>query len=150
MIVDTLDNATQYFGLGERIASALQYLQDNDCTKLAVEKIPIHGDQVYVLVQDNTTKPREQGVWEAHRKYIDVQYVAFGVEEMGYANIKTLTVKKSYDEKDDYGLFEGAGSFVTVPAGSFTIFSPEDGHIPGSAVDDKPAAVRKIVVKVAV
>jgi len=150
MIIDTLDNATQYFGLGERIASALQYLQDNDCTKLAVEKIPIHGDQVYVLVQDNTTKPREQGVWEAHRKYIDVQYVAFGVEEMGYANIKTLTVKKSYDEKDDYELFDGVGSFVTVPAGSFTIFFPEDGHIPGSAVDDKPAAVRKIVVKVAV
>jgi YhcH/YjgK/YiaL family protein len=150
MIVDTLDNATQYFGLGERIASALQYLQDNDCTKLAVEKIPIHGDQVYVLVQDNTTKPREQGVWEAHRKYIDVQYVAFGVEEMGYANIKTLTVKKSYDEKDDYELFDGVGNFVTVPAGSFTIFFPEDGHIPGSAVDDKPAAVRKIVVKVAV
>ena len=39
---------------------------------------------------------------------------------------------------------------VTVPAGSFTIFFPEDGHIPGCAVDDKPAAVRKVVVKVAV
>ena len=25
-----------------------------------------------------------------------------------------------------------------------------DGHIPGSAVDDKPAAIRKVVVKVAV
>jgi len=150
MIVDTLDNAARYFGLGERIALALQYLQDNDCTKLAVEEIPIRGDQVYVLVQDNTTKPREQGVWESHRKYVDVQFVAAGVEEMGYANIKTLTEKTSYDEKDDYGLFEGAGSFVTVPAGSFTIFFPEDGHIPGCAVDDKPAAVRKIVVKVAV
>ena len=51
-------------------------------------KIPIQGDQVFALVRDNTTKPRAQGTWEAHRKYIDVQFLAAGVEEMGYANIK--------------------------------------------------------------
>ena len=63
-----------------------------------------------------------------------MQFVATGVEEMGYANIKTLTEKKSYDEKDDYKLLDVAGSFVTVRAGSFTIFFPEDGHIPGCTV----------------
>lgn len=150
MITDTLDNAARYFALGERIAMALKYLSDNDCTKLSVGKIPIQGDQIFALVQDNTTKSRDQGVWEAHRKYIDVQFVAAGVEEMGYANIRTLTVKKPYDEQADYALFDGTGSFVTVPVGSFSIFFPEDGHIPGSAVDGKPAAVRKVVVKVAV
>ena len=150
MIVDTLDNSTRYFVHGDRIATALKYLRDNDCTALPVGNIPIQGDQIFALVQDNTTKLREQGVWEAHRKYIDVQFVAAGVEEMGYANIQTLTVKKPYDEQADYALFDGCGSFVTVPAGSFTIFFPEDGHIPGSAVDGKPAAVRKVVVKVAV
>ncbi len=150
MILDTLDNATRYSGLGERIVAALKYLGENDCTKLPIGKIPIQGEQIYALVQDNTTKTRDQGVWEAHRKYIDVQFVAAGVEEMGYANIKTLTVKKPYDELVDFALFDGTGSFVTVPAGSFTIFFPEDGHIPGSAVDGQPAAVRKVVVKVAV
>ena len=150
MIVDTLDNAALFYELGDRIALALQFLQENDCTKLPAKKIPVQGDEVYALVQDYTTRPREQGVWEAHRKYIDVQYVADGVEQMGYANIKMLTVKKSYDEGDDYELYDGAGSLVTVPAGSFAIFFPEDGHIPGVAMDDKPAAVRKVVVKVAV
>ena len=150
MVVDTLKNASRYAGLGERIVTALKYLAENDCTRLAVGKIPIQGEQVFALVQDNTTKPREHGGWEAHRKYIDVQFVAAGVEEMGYANIDTLTVKKPYDETADYALFEGQGSFVKVPAGSFTIFFPQDGHIPGSAIDDQPAAVRKVVVKVAV
>ncbi len=150
MIVDTLDNAARYCGLGERIATALNYLRDTDCTKLGVGKIPIQGEQIFALVQDNTTKTRDQGVWEAHRKYIDVQFVAAGVEEMGYANIKTLTVKKPYDEQADYALFDGIGIFLTVPAGSFAIFFPEDGHIPGSAVDGQPASVRKVVVKVAV
>ena len=150
MILDTLNNAARYFVFGERIATALKYLQDNDCIQLPVGKIPIQGEQIYALVQDNTTKFREQGIWEAHRKYIDVQFVAAGVEQMGYANIHTLTVKNPYDEQADYALFDGCGSFVTVPAGSFTIFFPEDGHITGSAIDEQPAAVRKVVVKVAV
>lgn len=150
MIVDRLDNAALYFGLGERIAVALKYLKDNDCTKLPVGKIPIQGEQVFAIVQDNITKPRAQGLWESHRKYIDVQFVAAGIEEMGIANILTLTVNKPYDEKTDCALYLGNGSFVTVPTGSFTVFFPEDGHIPGSAINDKPSAVRKVVVKVAV
>ena len=123
MIIDTLDNAARYFVHGERIATALKYLKDNDCTKLPVGKIPIQGEQIYALVQDNTTKIREQGVWEAHRKYIDVQFVAVGVEQMGYANINTLTVKKPYDEQADYALFDGLAP--THQCGSDTI-RPED------------------------
>ena len=87
---------------------------------------------------------RTQGTWEAHRKYIDVQFVAAGVEEMGYANVKTLTIKKSYDERDDYSLFDGAGSFVTIPTGSFTFFFPEDGHIPGAAADENQRSFARL------
>ncbi|MGE0609186.1 MAG: YhcH/YjgK/YiaL family protein, partial [Pirellulales bacterium] len=107
-------------------------------------------EQLFALVQDNTTKPREHGVWEAHRKYIDVQFVASGTEEMGHANIHGLTVKQPYDEPRDVALFTGGGSYVVVPAGCFTIFFPEDGHIPGLALGNQPAPVRKVVVKVAV
>jgi YhcH/YjgK/YiaL family protein len=128
----------------------LQYLQEHDGTRLPLGKTPIDGDQIFALVQDNTTKPKAEGVWEAHRKYIDVQFVAAGVEQMGWAKVDTLTVKKPYDADADYALFDGPGDFLTVPAGSFTIFFPQDGHIPGVAVNDQPSAVRKIVVKVAV
>lgn len=150
MVLDTLTNAARYYSFGERIETALKYLQNTDCTQLPVGKIAIRGDEIYALVQDNTTKLRADGVWEAHRKYIDVQFVAAGVEQMGYANVGTLTVKQPYDEVKDYALFTGEGSYVTVPAGSFTIFFPQDGHIPGSAVNEQPAAVRKVVIKVAV
>lgn len=150
MILDTLANAGRYTLLAPRIAAALKFLRDNDCAALPVGKTPIQGDQLFALVQDNTTKPREQGQWEAHRKYIDVQFVAAGVEQMGWANIGALAVKKPYDEPTDVAFFDGPGSFVTVPAGSFTIFFPEDAHIPGVAVNDLPAAVRKVVIKAAV
>jgi YhcH/YjgK/YiaL family protein len=149
MIVDKLENASLYFGLGERITAGLRYLKENDCTRLPPGKQTIRGEQIFALVQDNTTKPRTEGKWEAHKKYIDIQFVASGDEEMGYANVNTLKVQKPYDEIDDYALFEGLGSFVLVPPGSFAIFFPEDGHMPGVAVNGKSSAVRKIVVKVA-
>ena len=150
MISDSLTNANLYYGLGGRIAKALRYPQEHDGTSLPLGKTPIDGEQIFALVQDNTTKPKAEGVWEAHRRYIDVQFVAAGVEQMGWAKVDTLTVKKSYDADADYALFDGPGDFLTVPAGSFTIFFPQDGHIPGVAVNDQPSAVRKIVVKVAV
>ncbi|MCC7419965.1 MAG: YhcH/YjgK/YiaL family protein [Planctomycetaceae bacterium] len=149
MILDSLDRAATYYGLGNRIAMALRYLQENDCTKLAAGRIPIDGDNVYALVQDYTSKKREDGVWEAHRRHIDVQFVAAGVEEMGYAPLASLTERTPYDEKKDFALFNGPGNFVTVPAGHFTIFFPQDGHIPGLASEGQQSPVRKVVVKVA-
>ena len=150
MIVDRLENASLYSNLAPRVTTALAYLRDKDFASMEPGRYDIQGDEIYAMVQEYTTKDANEVKWEAHRQYIDVQYVADGVEQMGYANIKMLAVKKSYDEGDDYELYDGAGSLVTVPAGSFAIFFPEDGHIPGVAMDDKPAAVRKVVVKVAV
>ena len=148
MILDSLDRAATYAGLGSRIALALKFLQDNDCTKLPAGKMPIDGDNVYALVQDYQSKPRSEGVWEAHRRHLDVQFVAAGIEEMGYAPLASLTPRTPYDETKDFELFNGPGNFVTVPAGHFTIFYPQDGHIPGLAAEGNPAPVRKVVVKV--
>ena len=150
MVIDSLQNSHLYVGLGPRIATALRYLQDHDATQLPLGKTPIEGDLIFALVQDNTTKPRADGVWEAHRKYIDVQFVGAGVEQMGWASLAGLTVKKPYDEAADFALFEGTGQYLTVPAGHFTIFFPGDAHIPGLAVNDQPTTVRKVVIKVAV
>ncbi|MFN8711028.1 MAG: YhcH/YjgK/YiaL family protein [Planctomyces sp.] len=47
-------------------------------------------------------------------------------------------------------LYEGDGNMITVPAGWFTVFFPEDGHKPCAAVNDRPSPVRKVVVKIAV
>ena len=149
MILDSLDRAATYSGLGDRIARALKFLQENDCVKLPAGKLPIDGDNVYALVQDYQSKPRSEGVWEAHRRHIDVQFVAAGIEEMGYAPLASLTTRTPYDETKDFELVNGPGNFVTVPAGHFTIFFPQDGHIPGLAAEGQPAAVRKVVVKVA-
>ncbi len=148
MIIDSIKNAALYKGTGARIQVALEYLAKTDFATMAPGRYDIDGNNVYALVQHYQTKPREKGLWEAHRRYLDVQYVAAGIESMGYAQIGSLTVTQPYSPEKDCELFAGAGDFVTARAGTFVIFFPEDGHMPCIA-SAEPAAVRKVVVKVA-
>lgn len=149
MVVDKLTNASLYAPAGSRIAKAFEFLRRSDLATLADGRYEIDGANVFALVQSYETKSREVGKWEAHRKYIDVQYVASGDECMGYANLADLKISKEYDAKDDYLLAEGSGDFVRVRPGMFTIFHPQDAHMPCTSVQN-PSRVKKVVVKVAV
>jgi YhcH/YjgK/YiaL family protein len=99
-----------------------------------------------VLVQEYVTKPVEQGLWEAHRKYIDVQYMVNGAERMGVANLRTMQLGEYVSEKD-FQAMSGTGNYLDVFAGAFTIFFPDDAHMPGLQTND-PESVRKVVLKV--
>lgn len=136
-------------GLRSRIQAALHYLQTADLANAPVGKVEIDGSRVFALIQAYNTKPRAKGFWEAHRQYIDVQYVVQGEELMGFANLAQLRAEE-YDAQRDFLPLHGEGSFIRLPAGMFTLFTPEDAHMPGMALDDQPQPVKKVVVKVAV
>lgn len=161
MIVDQLSNVDSpfyagllrshggSFKLAERLTLGLSFLQDTDVLALGPSRIELDGDKVFAMIQHYDTKPRSQGFWEAHRKYIDIQYVAAGEELMGYANIVHLDAG-DYDAAKDFMLLQGEGSFIHMYPGTFIILGPQDAHMPQIAVDDKPQPVKKVVVKVAV
>jgi YhcH/YjgK/YiaL family protein len=146
MIIDRLENSGTYTGLGRGIDSALNFLKTTDLEKAGEGRHDIDGDAVYALVMDYTTKPASEGVWEAHRRYIDVQYVVSGVERIGYTHLDTLAAEP-YNEEGDYLFLKGSGDFVLLPTGTFIILWPQDAHIPGTSVD-QPSPVRKVVIKV--
>ena len=83
MIVDRIENAELYTALSPRIAMALRALRDTDLATREVGRYELDGDRVFALIHRYETKPVEKGIWEAHRKYIDVQYVARGDEQKG-------------------------------------------------------------------
>jgi YhcH/YjgK/YiaL family protein len=149
MIADTLNNASQYMNLSHGIAAALNFLKTQDLKNLSLGRHDIDGDNCFALVQVYDTKPTNQGKWEAHRKYLDVQFVVDGAERMGYAPVTTLAITNEYDPSLDVAFFQGEGDFLTIQAGSFAIFAPQDAHMPQMAVC-QPQSVRKIVVKVRV
>ena len=148
MIVDRLSNSHLYDALGPRIKQALDYLRQTDLAAIEPGKYPLDGHDVYASVQQYTTKPKDEGRWEAHRRYIDVQYVVNGAEQIGYAHLSRLTAGE-YDADKDLLRLTGHGDLVSMPSGTFMLLLPEDAHMPGLAVD-APSPVKKIVVKIAV
>jgi YhcH/YjgK/YiaL family protein len=128
---------------------AFGYLARTDFPDVAPGRYELDGDRVFALVQRYHTKPREQGVWEAHRRYLDVQYVAAGIECMGVAPLQNLTVTQPYAADNDCELLAGNGDLVTASASTFAIFFPQDAHMPCLACGE-PSPVVKVVVKVAV
>ena len=147
MILDTLDNAHRYESLGEGFAKAFAYLRSGCPATDPPGSHQLDGEVLFVNVEEYTTKPVDQGRYESHRKYADVQYVVAGSELMGYAPIDTLSETEAYDPERDVAFYQGDGTMLRVPAGSFAVFFPQDGHMPCIA-DGRPAAVRKVVVKI--
>jgi YhcH/YjgK/YiaL family protein len=148
MVIDTLDNAGLYAGLGPRIAHALAWIRDADLAGLAVGRHEIDGDAVYAIVSEYTTKGPGEGRWEAHRRYLDLQCVAAGREMFGYAPVATLRAG-DYIAENDITWLTGDGHVVALEPGRFVIVWPGDAHMPGMA-EGAPAAVKKVVVKIAV
>ena len=149
MIIDTLAHAAAYQKLSLSLAEALRFLQNTNLVALADGRFELEADEEFASVESYATKPVEQKRWEAHRKYVDLQYVIKGAEWMGYAPIETLEVIEPYDQAKDIEWLQGEGSFVQLPAGSFAILAPQDAHMPGVCCKQS-GAVRKIVFKLQV
>jgi len=148
MIIDRIENAYLYYSVHPRFRQAFDHIHQINVDTIPAGKYEIDGENMYALVQEYNTKLKEQGVWEAHRRYIDLQYVVQGAEGIGCANINHLR-QGEYDTSKDFLPLYGDGDLVTVHSGSFVLLLPEDAHMPGMAIGT-PAPVKKIVVKIAV
>jgi YhcH/YjgK/YiaL family protein len=151
MIVDTLANRHLYTSLSPRLATALAHLAETDFSLLEVGSYPLEGKDIFVIVNDYQTKPKEIEQFEVHQQYIDVQYVVSGEEEFGYLPLANQTPSKPYFDKHDYAEFDYQSNqhdaaFIPLKAGMFALFFPGDIHMPGTSA--APQKVRKVVIKV--
>ena len=147
MIVDKTDNLKLYTHLGSKFQKAFTFITDPELMLLDNGKYEIDRDNVFALVSEYKTKDEIDGKLEAHRKYIDIQFVAKGTELIGYAPFRNQEIISEYDEEKDLILFAGEKSFIKMEKGMFALFFPNELHMPGikSLIRDD---VRKIVVKV--
>jgi YhcH/YjgK/YiaL family protein len=149
MIIDNIKNAALYFGARERISAGLRWLQTQDPAKLAAGRHELDGTNLFVTVSEYETKPKNQGKWEAHKRYFDIQYLISGREAIGYAQLEACRLGMYDEGKDFQEIVEAPGDFLTLWPGMFMILAPQDAHMPGLALD-APGPVKKAVVKVLV
>lgn len=148
MILDTLTNAGRYAHLHPLFEQAFTFMQTQNLNALAPGRHKIVGDDLFVVIQHVQARPRHEAQLECHRRYIDIQLVLEGVDEMGWKPLGDChaPVSDYLEEKDICFFHDPADAWVATPAGAFCVFFPEDAHAPLVGT----GAIRKAVFKVAV
>lgn len=147
MIYDTLDHLEAYRGVHPGVMRGLELLRDTDFSQWEDGRHEIDGERLFILLQSYETK-LQNDTPEAHRKYIDIQYLLSGQEQMGVGPLEEMTEEVEARPEGDIWFYRGPLSTILLSGRRFTALWPGDAHAPGIAVDRKPAPCRKCVVKV--
>ncbi len=148
MILDTIANAERYCALHPLFAQVFAYIRNTDLQALACGRHTIAGDDLFAIVERVSGRTRESAQLECHRKYIDIQLVLDGIDEMGWKPLADcLNPVSDFNAASDIQFFHDIpATWVSTPAGAFCIFFPEDTHAPLLATQP----IHKIVFKIAV
>lgn len=106
----------------------------------------------YIISTYNTSTSIEEKPAEAHRKYIDLQYILYGEEKVGYADHRNPKKSlKEYDGKNDVELFTKIEneSYFILKNNMYAVFFPEDIHRPG-LTNKETRSIRKVIFKIPV
>lgn len=148
MIFDVLEHAGKYEALSPYFPAAFTFLQKKDLRDLPDGQYEIQGRKVFATVVRQKGKTISEAKLEAHDKYIDIQFVLEGTEQMGWKSRGQISapVECPPELPDVYFYDEEPVSWSTVLPDSFAIFFPQDAHMPMISDD----VVHKVIVKVAV
>lgn len=152
MIYDRMDKLKTYKGISKNLDTAIDYLGKNDVKKLPEGKHPIDGDKVIVQVMSYETKDLAAAKYEAHKKYIDIQFVLDGKEACYGTPLENLEPSEPFNTERDLGFYKnGTAPEASLPLTPevFAIFFPHDAHKPSCDLEGK-RKLRKVVVKVAI
>ena len=134
------------------LQTGLLFLMNTDLANLSIGRHDIDGDQIFALVSEYESVPKEKQKPESHQKYIDIQYVVRGEEVIGHSLLTSAyeVVQDELATRDllFYKAAENEADMVLRP-GVYGIFFPNDIHRPGCS-SGKTCLVKKIVVKLAV
>ena len=118
----------------------------NALTDYEAKTNPQSNDNRFFVAVGTTKAP---DVAEAHRKYMDIQYIVKGKEVMGWADLADCQIVGEFNEEKDIGKYEGNFEYITINEGICYVAFPEDAHMPGRHLD-VPNDFVKVVVKLKV
>ena len=148
MIFDRLSNSKQYEKLNEKFKIGFDFLKNNNLKEMKDGRYDI-AEGVFANVQSLKTKNKTEKKWEAHKDYIDIQYVIKGEESMGYGILEDFKkVVVPYDKEKDIEFLDGEKfNYIDVNENDFVIFYPNDVHAPMLSVKED-VGIKKVIVKI--
>lgn len=146
MITDNIKNIKQYKNISKNVIGFLESLTSQ--TPTGHYEI---DETAYANIDIYTTKPVENCKFEAHKKYIDIQMLLNGVEQLDYINIDGLEISEEYDAKRDVMFFETptkAPDTLQLEPFKFGLIYPHEAHRPQMNINNTSTEVKKVVVKI--
>lgn len=148
MIYDKINNIETYASISADIYLGLKWLRDVD-PNIANGVYEINP-RVKAVVSEYITKEINEFGYEAHRDYIDIQYLIYGDEKICCLPLEYLKETKPYNKEIDAAFYEESHvkpQELLIGNGYFAILFPQDGHMPQLCVN-KPEKGKKVVVKI--
>jgi len=144
MIIDTIENLTYYEAINNKLGNGLNKLTE---VEINYDK-RFTFDGGFLFFQTGTTSPMDEGTFEAHKKYIDVQIVLEGSEYVAWTPIDQLTNVTEYNsEKDVVRLNGEPETIMQIKKGIGYICLPHDGHKALKYIDEV-TEYKKAVIKI--
>ncbi len=148
MVYDKIESIETYKGLSADIFEGLKFLKQviPNMKSGAYDINP----RVKAIVSEYETKIVNELGFEAHRDYIDIQYLISGKEIINSLPLEYLKEIKPYNKEKDAAFYEEVEvkpQELLLGNGYFAILFPQDGHMPQLCVN-KPEKVKKVVIKV--
>nr|WP_199000582.1 YhcH/YjgK/YiaL family protein [Flavobacterium sp. ASV13] len=147
MIVDSLQNASKYFGLHPNFKKAFDYVNQNDISILEEGAFEIaEGLKVIVIAGEGATREESIKGFECHDKNIDIQISIQGPETFAWKpREKCVNPNGDYSDERDVRFFhDKPDMFFELQEKQFAILFPEDVH----AAMIGEGTLKKIVIKV--
>lgn len=171
MIITRIEDVGQYAklvpGLNEAVEAALKLWPGVAAGKFDISAKHRLADYVsdaeleaYFFFQQGVTRSIEisgnkaehcddaEGLYqfEVHRKYVDVQILINGAEDIVWAPIESLTVSQPYQAEADVEFLRGDGTIIKIKPGTCYILLPDDGHLACGHVS-MPTEYSKLIIK---
>ena len=148
MIFAKLSQLPRYTTLHPLFPQVLDFIQQNEILALTAGVYPILGEDLFVIVEKVSGRSREAAKLECHRRYIDIQLVLSGVDEMGWRAVADC--RQPIDEFNttrDIQFFDDTPSaWIATPPDTFCLFFPDDAHAPLVSTGE----IHKLIFKIAV
>ena len=150
MILDTHDNLTGYAPLFRDVDPAPLFAWLRNGREVGCgTRVEFAGDKLFASVLRRETGSRESFKWEAHREYVDLQYILSGGEVIEWAPVERLSADAGYDVAADLQFYApaAADALLTMRTGLLVFLFPGDGHKP-LVTDGHNGEIHKVVAKI--
>ncbi|MFV8324954.1 YhcH/YjgK/YiaL family protein [Flavobacterium sp. ZS1P14] len=148
MIIDTLENASNYFNINPCFKGAFEFIKGHsDLEKAAAGPVGTFENlTAFVAAFQGVSKETGLSKFECHDKNIDIQYCIKGKETFGWKpRHKCMIPNGDYNPEKDVRFFSDAPELLfELTKGQFAIFFPEDVHAPMIGAGE----IKKLVIKI--